>query len=74
MIGTVKWFNAEKGYGFISPEDGSSDLFVHYSAILGHNFKTLMEKQRVSFEVVEGPKGLQATKVTKLDHPNHDHP
>lgn len=63
--GTVKWFNAEKGYGFISL-DGDNDIFVHYSAIQGEGFKTLEEGQNVEFEVVEGAKGVQADSVTKL--------
>jgi len=61
--GTVKWFNAEKGYGFIAPEDGSADLFVHYSSIEGSGFKSLEENQRVEFEVGEGQKGPQAQDV-----------
>lgn len=61
--GTVKWFNAEKGYGFIAPEDGSADLFVHYSSIEGNGFKSLEENQRVEFEVGEGQKGPQAQAV-----------
>ena len=63
--GTVKWFNAEKGYGFISQESGD-DVFVHFSAILGKGFKTLEEGQSVSFEIEEGPRGKQASNVTKL--------
>ena len=63
--GTVKWFNAEKGYGFISQESGD-DVFVHFSAIQGKGFKTLEEGQSVSFEIEEGPRGKQASKVTKL--------
>lgn len=62
--GTVKWFNESKGYGFISPSDGSSDVFVHYSVIEGDGFRTLAEGQTVEFESQDGPKGLQATKVT----------
>lgn len=61
--GTVKWFNESKGYGFISPSDGSADVFVHFSAIQGSGFKTLAEGQTVSFEVEQGPKGLQAVQV-----------
>ena len=60
--GTVKWFNAEKGYGFISRE-GGSDLFVHYSAIQGSGYRTLEEGQAVEFEVTQGPKGDQAQDV-----------
>ena len=63
--GTVKWFNAEKGYGYISQESGD-DVFVHFSAIQGKGFKTLEEGQSVSFEIEEGPRGKQASNVTKL--------
>jgi len=63
--GRVKWFNENKGYGFIEQEDGE-DVFVHYSAILEEGFKTLAEGQEVQFEVVKGEKGLQAAKVTKV--------
>ncbi|MBC5637027.1 MULTISPECIES: cold-shock protein [Ornithinibacillus] len=62
--GVVKWFNAEKGYGFISVE-GGNDVFVHYSAIQGEGFKTLEEGQEVSFEIVEGERGPQAANVVK---------
>ena len=58
--GTVKWFNSEKGYGFIAPEDGSADVFAHYSAIQSQGFRTLEENQRVEFDVTQGPKGPQA--------------
>ena len=61
--GTVKWFNAEKGYGFISVEGGSSDVFVHYTAIQMQGYKSLEEGQRVEFEVVQGQKGPQADNV-----------
>jgi len=61
--GTVKWFNESKGFGFISPADGSADVFVHFSAIASAGFRTLAEGQEVSFEVERGPKGLQATNV-----------
>ena len=63
--GIVKWFNAEKGYGFISVE-GNDDVFVHYSAIQGDGFKTLEEGARVSFEIVNGTRGAQAANVNKL--------
>ena len=61
--GTVKWFNDAKGFGFISPEDGSEDIFVHFSAITSTGFRSLKEGQHVSFEVVQGPKGKQAANV-----------
>ncbi|HEY4599264.1 cold-shock protein [Corynebacterium sp.] len=64
--GTVKWFNSEKGYGFIAPEDGSADLFVHYSEIQSSGFRTLEEDQKVEFEVGEGAKGPQAQNVQPL--------
>ena len=63
IIGTVKWFNATKGYGFIAPEDGSKDVFVHHSAIQGSGFKTLAEGQSVSFDVEQGQKGPAAANV-----------
>jgi cold shock protein len=63
--GHVKWFNDAKGYGFIARENGP-DVFVHYSAIAGDGFRSLAEGQAVQFEITEGPKGLQATNVTKL--------
>ncbi len=62
--GTVKWFSESKGYGFITPEDGSKDVFVHHSAITGTGFKTLAEGQRVTFNIQQGPKGPQAVDVT----------
>ena len=62
--GTVKWFNESKGYGFITPDDGSPDVFVHFSAISGEGFRTLTEGQKVTFDVEKGPKGLQAAHVT----------
>ena len=64
-VGKVKWFSAEKGYGFISREDGN-DVFVHFSAIQTDGFKTLEEGQEVSFEIVEGARGLQAANVEKI--------
>jgi len=63
--GTVKWFNGTKGYGFITREKGE-DIFVHYNSIQGNGFKTLEEGDKVQFEVEKGPKGLQASKVSKL--------
>ncbi|MGC0367017.1 CspA family cold shock protein [Rhodococcus sp. 27YEA15] len=64
--GTVKWFNAEKGFGFIAPEDGSADVFVHYSEIQGNGFRSLDENQHVEFEVGQGAKGPQATGVRAI--------
>ena len=61
--GTVKWFNESKGFGFISPEDGSKHVFVHFSAIASEGFRTLNEGQQVTFEVEQGPKGPQAVNV-----------
>jgi CspA family cold shock protein len=64
--GTVKWFNDAKGFGFIAPEGGGEDVFVHYSAILGTGFKTLAEGQIVNFETQRGPKGWQASNVVPV--------
>ncbi|MBU3759700.1 MAG: cold shock domain-containing protein [Candidatus Omnitrophica bacterium] len=63
--GTVKWFNNEKGYGFITPQSGGSDVFVHHTAIQGTGYKSLNEGDNVSFDVVKGPKGDQAANVVK---------
>jgi CspA family cold shock protein len=65
--GTVKWFNDAKGYGFIAPEDGSKDVFVHFSNIAGEGFKSLTEGAKVEFEVREGEKGPEALNVVQLD-------
>ena len=64
--GTVKWFNSEKGYGFISPDDGGDDLFVHHSGISGSGFTSLEEGQKVSYEATRGKKGMQAEDVTPV--------
>lgn len=64
--GTVKWFSDQKGYGFITPEGGAKDVFVHYSALPGEGFKTLDDGAAVEFEIVEGPKGQQAANVRKI--------
>jgi len=61
--GTVKWFNESKGFGFIAQDDGGDDVFVHFSAISGGGFKTLAENQKVTYELQQGPKGLQAANV-----------
>lgn len=65
VLGTVKWFNSEKGFGFIAPENGGNDVFVHHTAIQGSGYKSLNEGERVSFEVTRGPKGDQASNVSK---------
>ncbi|MBN9106272.1 MAG: cold-shock protein [Propionibacteriaceae bacterium] len=64
--GTVKWFNAEKGWGFIAPDGGGPDVFAHYSAITSSGFRTLEEDQKVEFEIVQGPKGPQASNISPL--------
>ncbi|MFZ9239011.1 MAG: cold-shock protein [Burkholderiaceae bacterium] len=64
--GTVKWFNDAKGFGFITPEGGGADLFAHFSAIQSSGFKTLQENQKVEFDVVIGPKGLQSANIKQI--------
>lgn len=66
LRGTVKWFNDEKGYGFIKPDDGGRDIFVHHTAIKMEGFRTLKDGERVEFEVETGPKGLQAKNVIRI--------
>ena len=66
LMGTVKWFNNSKGYGFIGRDDGGADLFLHYSAISGEGYKSLAEGDRVEFEITQGAKGPQAANVTKV--------
>jgi CspA family cold shock protein len=65
-VGTVKWFNAEKGFGFITPDGGGADVFAHYSAIAMGGYRTLEENQRVEFEIVAGQRGPQAANITPL--------
>ena len=64
--GTVKWFNGEKGFGFITQDDGGVDVFVHFSAISGNGYRNLDEGQKVEYEVSRGPKGLQAANVQRI--------
>ncbi|MRX44449.1 cold-shock protein [Agromyces kandeliae] len=64
--GTVKWFNSEKGFGFIAPSDGSPDVFAHFSAIAGNGYRSLEEGQNVEFDVVQGQKGLQAENIRAI--------
>ncbi len=64
-VGKVKWFNDKKGFGFIEPEGGGEDVFVHHTSIQGDGFRTLAEGQNVQYEVIRGPKGMQATDVAK---------
>jgi CspA family cold shock protein len=64
--GTVKWFSAEKGFGFIAPDDGGADVFAHYTAIEANGYRTLEENQRVEFETAQGPKGLQAANIRPI--------
>ncbi|WP_251446799.1 MULTISPECIES: cold-shock protein [unclassified Microbacterium] len=61
--GTVKWFNSEKGFGFIAPDDGTADVFAHFSAITGDGYRNLEENQKVSFDAERGPKGMQAANI-----------
>lgn len=65
-IGTVKWFNADKGFGFIAPEDGSDDVFAHFSAISSGGYRSLNEGDKVEFETQQGDRGLQAANITVL--------
>jgi cold shock protein len=62
-VGVVKWFNAEKGFGFITPDGGGADVFAHFSAIASDGYRSLDENQRVTFEITQGPKGPQATNI-----------
>jgi CspA family cold shock protein len=63
--GTVKWFSEEKGYGFITPDEGGEDLFVHYSGIVGNGFKSIDEGEKVTYEATQGKKGMQAENVSR---------
>src|SRR5215207_10584200 len=72
--GTVKWFNAEKGFGFIAPEDGSADVFVHYTEIQGSGFRTLEENQKVEFEVGQSPRGRRPRVFGPSNQPNLNNP
>jgi CspA family cold shock protein len=65
-VGTVKWFNNEKGFGFITPDDGGADVFVHYRSIEGNGYRSLQENQRVEFEITQGEKGPQASNVNAI--------
>ena len=65
-LGTVKWFNSEKGFGFITPDDGGPDVFAHFSSIVGKGFRELQETQRVSFDLTQGPKGPQAENIVPV--------
>lgn len=64
--GTVKWFNSEKGYGFITPDDGTADVFAHFSEIASQGYRTLEENQKVEYDLTQGPKGMQASNIRPL--------